>query len=260
MLGHLTTQDQSRHRKFRVPSASRSRLIISILASTPMMLVFFTSCAVTAPARASIIVVDTTPTPNGGDGYAGGPGESVLTPSASAGWSNVTFNWFDPTSGSPLATGDIFLLSQAYSGTPSALSSLTAGYIDEGVADSGGDAYIFGASTVLNPNIEYYFYSSNRPNGFNGLSGGAVLAGTVLYNSPGGTGNFFNTGSAVAAFELQGTSTGSTVPEPGTWLMLGTGLIGLGRAARGTRGQKPRPLLERGKPEVEYFAPNTRPR
>jgi hypothetical protein len=232
MFRHLTAQFQSRHRKFRIPAASRSRRIISILASAPVMLVFFTSFAVTAPAGASIIVLDTTPTPNGGDGYGGAPGESVLTPSASAGWSNITFNWFDPTSGSPLAAGDIFLLSQAYLGTPSALSSSTAGYIDKGVADSGGDAYIFNASTLLNPNMEYYFYSSIRPNGFNGLSGGAVLSGTVLYNSPGGTGDFFNTGSAVAAFELQGTSTGSAVPEPGTRLMLGTGLIGLGLARR----------------------------
>ena len=74
------------------------------------------------------------------------PGQSVTTPVGGP-WNNLTFNWLD-LAGAPTAAGTLFLLTQAYVGTPAALGAATPGFLATTASISGG-MWIFDPSVTI---------------------------------------------------------------------------------------------------------------
>jgi hypothetical protein len=73
-------------------------------------------------------------------------GESFTTPSGGP-WSGIQFNFYsDVPPTAPAATGDAFLLTQEYLGTPSAHGSSTPGFLAESTGISGGKYILARAS------------------------------------------------------------------------------------------------------------------
>ena len=95
-----------------------------------------------------------------GNGTANAEGKSIAlgaAPLGLIGWDDIEFNWYTWSGGTvptnsnlvPLASGNVFILTQLYTGTPTALSSSTAGFVAEStgiVADGSGEAYTFAAN------------------------------------------------------------------------------------------------------------------
>lgn len=157
-----------------------------------------------------------------GSGSAQAPGQSVTTPTGGP-WSNITFNWYDSTTGAPLAQGNLYLLSQAYTGTPQALSLFTPNLLGVGAASAG--VYAFAPSLSLAPSTQYFFYSDSVPGGQGAveMGAGAGYAGGVRYGAANGNGSFTSRPGDVS-FSLQGVA----VPEPGaTSIVAALGLASL---------------------------------
>jgi len=145
------------------------------------------------------------------DGYFG----DVVTTPTGKGWNNITFNWFDPTS-SPAAFGTLFVLTQEYLGTPTALNSSTAGFLAASTGISGG-MYDFASGVTLLPTTTYWFYSNAD------IATGAITGGfgADMYYAPTGADNFILFGGAGPEnFAL----VGAPVPEPATITLLGVGV------------------------------------
>lgn len=191
-------------------------------------------------ASAATIVNVTTGPGLGLNGTGTAEGESLNTgaaPAGDSGWNNIEFNWYTGTvdtthntiSGlTALADGDVFILTQAYTGTTAGLSSSTAGFVAESTGISAG-VYDFASSVTLAANTEYYIYSDtalNEP--LVSTSGGT--ANFERWRSP-STGNSPDFAEAVGTenlFDLQGTA----VPEPATWAMFLVGFGAVGFAMR----------------------------
>ena len=120
----------------------------------------------------------------GGDQFSYGGfywGQSFTTVTLSP-VSNIAVNLFsDVPSTTPYALGTGFLLSMAYTGTPSSLSSATPGFVDQATASGG--FYTFNSSLTLLPNTQYFFYE-NAP--LDPMPGGNHYAGGHYYYSSGG--------------------------------------------------------------------------
>lgn len=158
------------------------------------------------------------------------PGQSFLTPGPS-GWNNLRFNWFsDIATTLPTAFGTLTLLDQEYLGTANNLNGATPGFLGQSLGIVAGQ-YVFDAGLALNPNTQYFVYTSQA-----GLLAGETLgtyADGILYsdNGFGPNGVFFQFATQDAAFRLEGSRAPvTTVPEPST-LALG-GLVLLGFAKR----------------------------
>lgn len=153
------------------------------------------------------------------------PGQSLTTPVGGP-WGNIQFSWFNTSDGSRLAEGSLFLLSSAYTGTPSGLSPSTTGFIATGTVPGGGvgSYYSFDSSVILQPNTQYFFYSNNRPggSGATGFNGSGTYSGGIRYGSGNGT-DAFAARSGDYFFLLEGTQ----VPEATTTVSLGLALAGL---------------------------------
>lgn len=116
-------------------------------------------------------------------------GQSLTTP-AGGPWDNLSFGWFN-TSGSLVAGGSIFLLSQEYLGSPGDLSNLTTGFIAGSQSTTGGQ-FFFEPSVVMQPNTKYFLYTdvvqpnlSSRPDvPFVGGDGYTGISGTYSLFSP----------------------------------------------------------------------------
>src|ERR1700687_298221 len=114
------------------------------------------------------------------DGYFGAV---VATPTGQA-WNNITFNWIGPGP-SPAAFGALFVVTQEYLGTPTALNSSTAGFLGASTGISGG-MYDFAPGVTLLSSTTYWFYSNAD------IATGAILGGfsADLYYAPTGADNF----------------------------------------------------------------------
>jgi hypothetical protein len=166
-------------------------------------------------------------------------GESFLTPTLAgdSGWDDITFNWYTGSINSnntisgltALANGDLFILTQAYTGTPGALSSSTAGFVAESTGISGG-VYDFASGVTLNSDTEYYVYAD-------------VAEDEPIVSVTGGSADFERFRS-VGGGDFQGPPpsdgenlfdvTGSAVPEPATWAMFLVGFGAVGFMLRGS--------------------------
>lgn len=142
-------------------------------------------------------------------GTAGGnaqdPGIRLTTPVGGP-WTNITFNWYQTSTGASYAIGTLFLLSQEYLSTPQALSSSTPGYL--GSAAGNGTLYTFNSAITLQGNTQYYFYADL------GLTAAASTlvssstgdsASNLSYGAANGTGNFSARASFDISYSLNGT-------------------------------------------------------
>jgi hypothetical protein len=177
--------------------------------------------ALAPKASAVTVLVDVpgqTASPNtAGPGIALGQSFNYTTPASAE--TDIIFNFlFSGSATAPVgSTG--YLLSQAYSGLPSALSSSTPGYLGQATASSSG-LYSFGSAVTLSAGTEYYFYENNQTGveistTETGYSGGSLysnqITGTDFVNDTASFGSELS-----ASFEVQGTPLGSisAVPEP----------------------------------------------
>lgn len=179
-------------------------------------------------SQASVIIQNTAGSPNTLTEYFG---ESFTTPSGGP-WVNVAFNFYSNVSvvpPTPSAAGTAFLLTQTFSGLPTALSNSVPGFVAASTGVSGGQ-YIFAPSVELLSMTTYYVYE----NGSVTVEGGsATSAGTAYFApptddfqtaiGPSQTTDFAVTASAAAA-----------VPEPTTveLALAGLGLIAVASLLR----------------------------
>ena len=156
------------------------------------------------------------------------PGIAVTTPGGGP-WNNITFNFYDFDTGQPTqpeASGDLFLLTSTYAGTPTGLSNLTAGFLAQSVGSAGGQ-WQFAPSVTLSPNTTYYFFTDEQfsHTGIGGR-GGIVDLGADSYFAGNALSNYVGGGDPADTdwdYRLQGQQ-GTVIPEPSTfiiWSLLG---------------------------------------
>ena len=138
---------------------------------------------------------------------------------------DLQFTFLGTNGTTPVASGTIYLLSSPYAGTPTALSSSTAGYLDSAVASGG--IYTFNAATTVQADTDYYIYlaTSVLHMGY-GIPGGNVSA----YQATSPTSNYTTFNGIQLNHQLTGTVDTSTVPEPSTMALALSGLAAAGIA------------------------------
>jgi hypothetical protein len=159
-------------------------------------------------------------------------GESFTTPGGGP-WNSIAFAFLQgfPAS-SPVASGDLFLLSQSYSGAPNALSSAAPGFLAESTGVSSG-FWNFASSVILQPNTQYFVYMDSAGSHLAPQQGTALAgaSGYLTFPSAGSYGL-----SPVLAFDLTGTA----IPEPANLLLAATGMSLITAAARFARRTRKR--------------------
>jgi len=133
------------------------------------------------------------------------------------------FNFINGENGA-YARGGMFVLSQAYSGTPASLSSSSAGYL--GFTNTISDGIWEFSNVTLNPGTQYFFYMDGIvPLGevIKLVTTDVYAGGNISTNSP--SGSFTSYTFADALFVVTGNQV-SGAPEPGTLaLMAGAAAI-----------------------------------
>ena len=158
-----------------------------------------------------------------GGGYIG----QAFTVSGTGTFTDIEFSFLK--SGFASASGTGYIFASEYSGTPDGLAS--SDYLASGQASEGqGAAYDFGSFFTLVAGQTYYLYedeylakTSIGAEVGPGLGPLAVSPGTPGTDAPfatdvNGTWDYVATGTPSAA---------SVTPEPSTFLLLGTGLLGV---------------------------------
>jgi len=158
------------------------------------------------------------------------PGQSVTTPSGT--WDHVAFNFYDADTGAAVAAGNLYLFTQAYTGTAVDLASSAAsspGYV--ATAAASGSKWIFSTSLVLSGNTQYFFYADTIPatNRAAFTTNSGYADGDRYFSGNSGTLNFgAGAGTQDYAFNLSTTNPG---PLPGggllSYLLLGIAGLGL---------------------------------
>jgi len=124
----------------------------SCLLSTALVLTVGLMAVPTA-ASAITISTDTSGTIQSGPAFFWG---LLITTPAGGPWDDLTMNWYNQ--GTPVAVGNVFLLTQEYLGTPANLSSSTPGFLGEGTASGG--VYDFAPGATINGGTTYWFYTN----------------------------------------------------------------------------------------------------
>jgi hypothetical protein len=176
-------------------------------------------------AFAGVIVQNIAGTLGSGSGFFFG--QSFTTPSSGGPWDDITFNFFTnvpPTTAE--ASGNAFLLSQQYLGTPSNLSSSTPGFLAESTVITGG-MHVFSTALELSPGTQYFVYENAvSPN----LSGGNTISGGQLYFA--GSSSDFAGGGRSNNFTVSGDVVSAAVSEPSPLMVLVIALLGFGLLRR----------------------------
>jgi hypothetical protein len=187
----------------------------------------FTACfalALTALASLAAVRANTIAENTGGLFLFFGPyyfGQSFTTVTVSP-ESNIAFNFFsDVPATTPYALGTGFLLSVEYLGTPSALSSSTAGFL--GQATASGGFYTFDGSLTLQPATQYFFYE-NAPIPADAISGGNIYAGGHDYFTSSASSNFDARARGSTNFRVTGLPINGVPDSGSTWTLLLLGL------------------------------------
>jgi len=141
-------------------------------------------------------------------------------------YDDISFNFISPTS-SPYALGTGYLFSTPYTGSPADLSATTTGLLGTAVASDG--LYTFSPSVTLEAGTLYYFFESSLiPTG--AITGYSFPPAGIDYFSSTDTGDFtWDESGASSNYTVEGSA---VTPEPSTFLMLGTGLLGVVSLAR----------------------------
>ena len=212
-----------------MPTARPAGAHTQTLTALALLVAFALFGFASAVKAATIVAYDA-----GGTGQIGNtnqvPGQSLTTPSGT--WSNITFNFYDATTGNPVASGNLYLFTQTYGGTANSLStqaSSSAGYL--ATATASGSQYVFDSSVTLSGGTTYYFYAGTQPSPVNGLSGtsNSGYANCQRYFS--GNAGTLNFGAASSAqdyaFNLSGTAAPGPTPGAGllSWAVVGFGGI-----------------------------------
>jgi hypothetical protein len=141
-------------------------------------------------------------------------GQSLTTP-AGGPWNSLTFNWLNGGgTTNPTAFGNLFLLDQAYGGTPASLSAATAGFIAS--APAAGNLYTFDVSVMLQPAATYFVYTDSTGPYFANFSD-EFAGGTAYQTSISSGGNYVPFATRDIKFQLNGTV---VIPEPTSLLLL----------------------------------------
>jgi hypothetical protein len=177
----------------------------------------------TVSAEAAIIAENTTLNETlGGSGYWG---QSFTVGSSNYG--DVVFSWLGQDGVTELAAGNVFLLDQEYTGSPSGLSTATVGVVAESIGTNSGK-YEFLATIILSSNTQYWAYMGDDStlagggyNSTNNYSGG-VYHQTQNFNDA--NSNYSDVGGGIdAGFRVSGT----VVPEPSSSLFFGLAFLGV---------------------------------
>jgi len=111
-----------------------------------------------------------------------------------------------------------------YTGTPSALSSATPGFL--GQATASGGFYTFDSSLILLPGTQYFFYENGfLPSG--AITGGNVYAGGQAYYSGSADSNFVPDFGDSANFRVTGLPTPDSASTWRLFLLGVTATVGL---------------------------------
>jgi hypothetical protein len=170
-------------------------------------------------AQAAELTSDATASATANPGYYG---QAVTTPAGASGYDDITFSWLN--SGTPEAAGDLYILTSAYTGAPSGLSS--APYLAESISASDG-VWTFSPSVVLSANTTYYFYSDSSALTITYDASGGASGG---YFAVPGDGTFVLQSGLSQDFILSGQS--APVPEPSSVVMLAGAVTALAAARR----------------------------